>query len=797
MLKKILLGLLGVILLLGIGGYLYYRFVLFVPSLISDQDRAQLKIMPLPAELRLKSGAFEVTKDFGIQFTDQSTDRLVRAADRFKTRLSKSTGINFSGTSGLSIACANQSSTYPRLGEDESYRLNVTPKGIELLANSEFGVLMGMESILQLIEGTSMPSLEIVDSPRFPWRGIMIDVSRHWIPKPVILRNLDAMAAAKMNVLHLHLTDDQGFRVESKVYPKLHEEGSNGCYFTHDDIREIILYASDRGIRVVPEFDVPGHTKSWLIAYPEFASIAGSFSFGRKAGDDIFSTPLNPVKEETYVFVENLFTEMAGLFPDAYFHIGGDEVNPTAWEGEEFEAFKAEKNIVDAHGLQAYFNARMAEILRKLGKKMMGWEEILQPELSNDILIQSWKNQKTLFQGVQQGSNAILSAGLYLDHKLHAAKHYEVDPLILPGAVDIEPDSGQWTMYDLTMELPGNTMQSQLVIFDRDPSNVSGFFAMTDQRNAFKAGTIEKEHIRFSFDAGGIGTLNYHGELIGDSLSGNISFGLLKFASRGKISGGSRIPGSVMPKIEVIKPLTSEEESRILGAEAAMWSEVVSMKTIDSRLWPRTAAIAEKLWSPASLTTDVDDMYRRLAHFSARLEEMGLSHVSHGEELLREIGGKAYPDLKEVVDVMEEAKFYNRLAPIMTMEEVYLPDLPLNTLADAALPESVVALRFNKLVERYKDYPNEEDKQEIIAYLEKWAGSYVKLAPYFETNERMADIKGLTENLSMISALALSSVHSGANEYQDREIAETLNYLEAGDNGLVVAVVPGLRSILD
>ena len=162
----------------------------------------------------------------------------------------------------------------------------------------------------------------------------MIDCSRHWMPVEVIERNLEAMAAVKLNVLHWHLSDDQGFRVESKRFPRLQQLGSDGHFYTQDEVRHVIAYARDRGIRVVPEFDMPGHTTSWFVGYPELASAPGPYSIERSWG--IFQPTMNPARQETYKFLDKLLGEMAALFPDSYFHVGGDEVDPCAMETIRF-----------------------------------------------------------------------------------------------------------------------------------------------------------------------------------------------------------------------------------------------------------------------------------------------------------------------------------------------------------------------------------------------------------------------------------------------------------------------------
>jgi hexosaminidase len=415
--------------------------------------------------------------------------------------------------------------------------------------------------------------VSIDDKPRFQWRGLLIDVCRHFIPIEAIKRNLDGMAAVKLNVLHLHLTEDQGFRIESRNFPRLQQYGSDGLYFTQAQIRDIVAYAAERGIRVVPEFDMPGHVTSWLAAYPELGSAPGPYEVARTWG--VFDAAFDPTRDKLYAFLDTFFGEMASLFPDTYVHIGGDESNGNQWNANPaITAFMEKRHLKDAHALQAYFNQRLARILKKHGKKMAGWDEILHPDLPRDILVQSWRGERSLADGARQGYTGILSNGYYLDLVYPASQHYLVDPL--PASSDLTP----------------------------------------------------------------------------------------------------------------------EEAARVLGGEACMWAERVSRETIDSRIWPRLAAIAERLWSPASVR-DVRDMYRRLVTIAVQLEDLGLQHESAVPVVLRRMVNN--PDigpLQVLVDLVEPVKGYAR-----GRERPETQFTPLTHLVDAARPESLAALRLAAAVD--------------------------------------------------------------------------------------------------
>ena len=443
----------------------------------------------------------------------------------------------------------------------------------------------GLQTFLQLVDvspdGFAAPSVTIQDKPRFPWRGLMIDSARHFTPLDVIKRNLDGMEAVKMNVFHWHLSENQGFRIESKKFPKLHELGSDGLYYTQDEVRDLIAYARDRGIRVVPEFDMPGHSTAWFVGHPELASGKGPYEIERRWG--IFDPAMDPTNEKVYKFLDELIGEMAKIFPDHFFHIGGDEVNGKEWDANpKIQAFKKEHDLKNNDALQAYFSGRVQKLVVKHGKTVVGWDEVLVPGVPKDIVIQSWRGQASLAQAAKQGYRGILSNGYYLDLGWPAARHYAVDPM-----------SG-------------------------DAANLS-----------------------------------------------------------------------------------PEEKQRVLGGESCMWAEYVNPENIDSRIWPRNAAIAERFWSPQEVR-DPASMYARLDFISARLEWVGLTHKTYYRKMIQRIAGAASPEehaaLRTLADVVEPVKDYTR-EPLAPAEPTSAT--PMNRVVDAVPLESDAARHFDELVDQF------------------------------------------------------------------------------------------------
>ncbi len=448
-----------------------------MPSLAAD-----LNLMPWPAHVTVGKGALTLERTLTIAVHGGDT-RVARAVERFTTQLRRQTGVPFdiqsSADNGrIDIVCGGAGAAVQQVGEDESYTLTVDEHQARLAAPNPLGVLHGLQTLRQLVQagekGWIVPAVAIEDRPRFVWRGLMIDVSRHFMPMDAIMRNADGMEAAKLNVLHLHLSDDQGFRVESLIYPKLQQMGSDGMFFTQEQIRGLIAYARDRGIRVVPEFDMPGHSQSWLVGYPELASAPGPYEIERSWS--IHSPCIDPTVETTYQFLDGLIGEMTALFPDAFFHIGGDEVNGEQWKASEhIQEWMGAHGIKDKGALQAYFNQRVQVMVSKYGKRMEGWDEILDPSLPKDILIQSWRGQKSLAEAARKGYDGVLSSGWYLDLMQSAASHYAVDPMDKESATlnadeakhILGGEAAEWSEYATAGNLDGRIWPRMGAIAER------------------------------------------------------------------------------------------------------------------------------------------------------------------------------------------------------------------------------------------------------------------------------------------------------------------------------------------
>ena len=762
--------------------------------------------MPLPVAAELNPGSLDLRRGLttvGVRCPDA---RVARALVRFGRQLSQMRprvpGVR-GGRAAFTVSCARRGGSIQLPVEDESYSLTVRPLELSLDAQTPYGVLRGLETILQLVERTdstiSIPAIKIEDRPRYPWRGLMIDVARHWMPKEVILRNLDAMAAVKLNVLHLHLSDDQGFRVESRLFPRLQQEGSGGHFYTQEDVREIVAYATDRGIRVVPEFDLPGHVTSLLVAYPQLGSGPGPYALARQYG--IRQATLDPTREEVYTFLDSFFREMARLFPDPFVHIGGDEVSAkTEWNtNSRIQQFMRDHRIEGNDALQAYFDRRLQIVLRSVGKAPVGWDEILDDSLSTPVAIQAWRSHEKLFEAVHAGYGGILSSGWYLDHKLPASDLYRVEPTRLRDPVTIVPDSARWTSWAVRVFAGESVLDGRLVVFG-PPDRMTGALEIIGAVRPLTNATVSGDTMRFvARTQDGSSTIVVVARA--DSVRGTLGMFGFNLPFAGERTGGNDVPGTDVPTFFVVPPLTPASAQRIVGGEATMWSEAVSAGTIDSRIWPRAAAIAEKLWSPVELTDDVDDMYRRLDHVSAFLTMRGVTHESaYAAQLSELLGSDAdVTPLRTLVDALEEVKYYGRMAydPAQLLE----PDL--HSLADVARPESRSARRFGARVDVFlADTAHRAELPAIRAQLESWRDNHARLAPMLGSAKQAQDIRTLSERLASASTIGLAALDAIARKQPltATDIARYTRDLAAASApraAVMFPAMPAIQKLLD
>jgi len=395
-------------------------------------------LMPIPVSVVPGEGALAIAGPLAPRWSGCGDARWMdAAAARLRADIVRQTGLVFDGGAAVPVAvtCASADDAADK---DEGYRLTVTAQGIAVDAQGRSGVLRAFATLRQLVglspQGISLAAVTIDDAPRFAWRGVMLDTARHFLGIATIKRQIDAMERVKLNVLHLHLSDDQGFRVESRRFPRL-TAANGGAFYTQAQIRDLVAYAADRGVRIVPEFDVPAHTRAITQAYPEYGVQ------GKPGPLGIADSALDPAAPGTYRFLGQLLGEMAALFPDPVFHVGGDEVPKGVWDGSPaVKALMAREKLKDARAVENYFHRRVQQILRRAGKKMIGWEEIAGgPGVAPDAIVQAWQTSNATADATAKGYRTVVSAGYYLDLLMPADFHYAIDPLD-SAAAGLAPD---------------------------------------------------------------------------------------------------------------------------------------------------------------------------------------------------------------------------------------------------------------------------------------------------------------------------------------------------------------------
>lgn len=472
----------------------FFTFCAIYLLLFCQAQSNDIAIIPQPSAVKRLNGSFVLQKNSAVLITGKNNE-VKKIAELLVLDIKRSTGFE------LKIGTVkDKQQIHLHLSESETsfgpegYKLSVSPTEVIIQASKPAGLFYGTQTLLQLLpkeiasktvvkgKKWNIPAVEITDEPRFGWRGLMLDVSRHFFTKAEVKTFIDEMAQYKYNLLHFHLTDDQGWRVEIKSYPKLTEVGAwnvkktgtfgtftapaenevrdHGGYYTQDDIRELIGYAKERYVNIMPEIDIPGHSLAAVASYPELSCTPGNYKvnsgepFMNWHDDGTFSAMIDntlcPANEKVYTFIDKVFTEVAQLFPFGYIHMGGDECAKNFWEkSNAVKELMEKEKLKDMHEVQSYFVGRVSKIVNAKGKKLIGWDEILEGGLVKDAAVMSWRGMKGGIEAAKMGHEVVMTptTHVYLDYMqtdgaieppvyatLRLKKSYEFEPL--PEGVD-------------------------------------------------------------------------------------------------------------------------------------------------------------------------------------------------------------------------------------------------------------------------------------------------------------------------------------------------------------------------
>jgi hexosaminidase len=453
-------------------------FIAFQTGLSAGSLRAQtagnaaaIAIIPRPQSLVAGRGVFALTSATAI-WTDKADAGLARA---FARSLAPATGLDLAvhigaSAAGSRILFRRASSRDTTLGP-EGYRLDVRPGAVTITAAAQAGAFYATQTLRQLLppdnyrsapvsnHAWTIPAVTIVDRPRFSWRGMHLDVSRHFMPKEFVKKYIDLLALHKMNTFHWHLTDDQGWRIEIKQYPRLTEVGAwrdrtivghqmrdtttavfdnkrHGGFYTQDDIREIVAYARERFVRIVPEIEMPGHSQATIAAYPELGNLGDTIKTWTMWG--VTNYILNP-SDTTIAFMQNVLTEVMALFPGEFIHIGGDEAPKAQWKASpRAQSRMRELSIATENELQSWFTTKMDAFLSSHGRRLVGWDEILEGGLAPNAVVMSWRGTAGGLAAARAGHDVVMTPGshTYFDH--YQSLNQAGEPLAIGGFLPID-----------------------------------------------------------------------------------------------------------------------------------------------------------------------------------------------------------------------------------------------------------------------------------------------------------------------------------------------------------------------
>ena len=433
--------------------------LILLPTVMMGQKNQTIAIIPEPVSIEQQDGEFTLKKN--IIISSSHNEEVANVISFLKEKLSTSTQSTFEIEHNSSLIELLLNEKRDNTIGDEGYKLSVNPERVTIWANKPEGLFYGVQTLLQLMPAEveskepvhnvawTIPAIEITDYPRVGWRGLMLDVSRHFFTVDEVKQYIDAMVRYKYNMLHWHLTDDEGWRVEIKSLPKLTEVGAwrvdkigtfnffsdplpnepktYGGFYTHDDIREIVQYAKEHFVDVMPEIDVPGHSLAAIAAYPELSCTEGSEKYNVRSGEPIMDwsqgappialidNNLCPTSEFTYEFIDKVMTEIAELFPFEYIHTGGDEAAHNFWEKDEnVIALMKREGFTTIPEVQSYFGKRVEKIVLSKGKKMMGWDEILEGGITPSTALMSWRGIEHGIKASNSGHYVVMSPSNYV-----------------------------------------------------------------------------------------------------------------------------------------------------------------------------------------------------------------------------------------------------------------------------------------------------------------------------------------------------------------------------------------------
>ncbi|WP_286233889.1 beta-N-acetylhexosaminidase [Thalassotalea sediminis] len=759
-----------------------------------------LNIMPYPQSVKFNEQQLAVPEKLSITIEGMSQQRS-GALRTLLTSQVKAMGWQISAVDDnvLSIVfIVNNGKTLdyqmPALGTDEGYQLDIRKQQITITAATDFGALHGAATLSQLLyqakNEQSLSAVSIKDAPRFPWRGFMLDSVRHFMSIDTVKRQLRGMAAAKLNVFHWHLTDDQGWRIALDSYPKLHQLASDGQFYTKAEIRDVVKYASSLGIRVVPEFDVPGHASAIAVAYPHLMSEQKDYQM--EDGWGVFEPLLDPSNLEVYIFIDSVVKELTELFPDQYLHIGGDEVDPEQWNNSlHIQTFMQENDLKDAQAIQVFFNQKVEAILASHNRKMMGWDEVFHQDLPQNIMVQSWRGMESLSKIAVNGYQGLLSTGFYIDQPQSSAYHYRNELLQQRPRSAVQPAEDQQVVaYQFEMpRLKGSAVKGTLAMVMKNDYVLHAYVKLNN--NHFKKATLDRHlvlqtgEVNFSIDSW-MGPTRGEFLLTEDKQEGRILIGNTYYPV--SISSIDAFDYSQVELLPNISPIAARN---ILGGEATLWSELVTDNNVDLRAWPRLFVIAERFWSAKS-QKNIDNMFTRLVVLDDFASQIGMQHRQQYRSGLQSLvfSKTDISPLVLLAEQLEPANYYTR-HHIKFQQGKYHQNAPLNRFVDYLPVESTALIKMRQQLKAYQQ-GDKSALQAIVDQLRVWHFNFDKVVSLIKVAPKLDDLPLVVQQARDVNTLALTVAQSCLSDVKIRRaeakrIKNTLRELHRTSKEIIVA----------
>ncbi|WP_397532735.1 family 20 glycosylhydrolase [Roseateles sp.] len=571
----------------------------------------------------------------------------------------------------------------PQLGDDESFQLRLSADEVQLTASTRAGASHGLHALSQLwmqarIDGVShLPALQIEDAPRHPWRGLLVDVARRPLPMDALLRLLDTMAAARLNVLHWHLCDDQAWRLASERFPRLQQMASGGFHYSLDQARTLVHEAAARGIRVLPELDLPGHCWALGLAYPEL--LCEPRPGAAQRGFGVFPCAVDPEQDALYEFIDGLLAEWAEVFPDRHVHLGGDEMAPQPW------AQRAAARGTTLAALQSHYLSRVGAILQRHGRRLVAWDELGEaPDavLPAGSVLQAWRGEAALRWPAQGVAGRLRSAGYYLDQLHSAAWHWRRLPA--PSAVPSAPQTGM--AWALEAQLGTWSLEGRLWL-DASQGPRLWLRSSGTLAEALAPQPIEDGHClwRLRVDSD-LGELELWGPEAGAPSDDSETLGWLRLGNRRVSCRWQSLGVHAAEGWPSAAPAAAALS--VWGGEAALWSELIEAPQLALRCGPGLLAIAERLWrDPAVSTEALAALPARLAASQRWLQATGCLEPDPAGPLLQHLAPANTPALRALALWLEPGAGYAR-HHAKKQTQTYHQDQALDQLADALPTES-------------------------------------------------------------------------------------------------------------